>query len=228
MLNIINYKLSIMKFGRDFSTSNINLNHNKDIILNSNSKDNDKNKDKNIIIKDDILSPNSNHHSDQAIISLKDIQDFKNNLQQQLNNPYIGLLRDKEDSKYKFGKLQILPKSYEYNKYENIADWEFRIKELITTHLAIGVTYDLAVLGRDVLNEEYITYGKHFLINNDSNIDAIITKIQGYIDIKSLSLNSGEIAVAKNNLDMDSPRRFKNSYIWYKICFIWYRCLQCC
>src|SRR6266481_3465093 len=61
------FKINQMKFGRDFSTSNINLNH-KDIILNSNSKDNDINKDQNIIIKDDILSTNSNHHSDQAII----------------------------------------------------------------------------------------------------------------------------------------------------------------
>lgn len=46
-------------------------------------------------------------------------------------------------------------------------------------------------MGRDILNEEYITYGKHFLINSNSNINAVITKIEGNILVNSLSLNSG-------------------------------------
>jgi len=179
-----------------FSISNINLkNNDKNIIT------------KDINFKDDNLSKYSDHNINlyDPIISLKDITDFKS--RKQVQNPYIGLLKGKEDSKYKLGKLHILPKPSDYHKYDNIADWEFIIRELITHHLDKGVTYDLAVLGRDVLNEEYISYGKHFLINNESNVDAVITKIQGNIDVTSISLNSGEIDVAENNSDIDSGLR---------------------
>ena len=52
-----------------------------------------------------------------------------------------------------------------------------------------GNIYDIAVLGHDILNEEYITYGKHFLINNESDINAVITKIEGNIFVNSLTIN---------------------------------------
>lgn len=179
-----------------FSSSNINLNNNdKNMII------------KDIKFKDDNLSKYSNHNINlyDPIISLKDIADFKS--RKQVQNPYIGLLEGKENSKYKFGKLHIVPKFSDYHKYDNIADWEYRIKDLIQNYLVKDLTYDIAVIGRDILNEEYITYGKHFLINSDSNVEAVITKIQGNIDVNSLSLNSGELEVAENNSDIESGLR---------------------
>jgi hypothetical protein len=59
------------------------------------------------------------------------------------------------------------------------------------------------VIGRNILKEEYITYGKHFLINSESNINAVITKIEGNILVNSTSLNSGEIDVAEKNDDLE-------------------------
>jgi hypothetical protein len=62
-------------------------------------------------------------------------------------------------------------------------------------------------MGRDILNEEYITYGNHFLITSESNIDAVITKIQGAIDLNLISPNSGEIDVATTSEEVESGLR---------------------
>jgi hypothetical protein len=62
-------------------------------------------------------------------------------------------------------------------------------------------------MGRDILNEEYITYGNHFLITSESNIHAVITKIQGAIDLNLISPNSGEIDVATTSEEVESGLR---------------------
>jgi hypothetical protein len=84
---------------------------------------------------------------------------------------------------------------------------ESRIKQIINEEFKPGQTYDIAVLGRDILNEEYITYGKHFLINSESDPNAVITKIEGNILVNSASLNSGEIEVTANDEDLESGLR---------------------
>ncbi len=141
----------------------------------------------------------------QPIVSLRDIVEYKTGIVK--TNPYQGLLKGKENSKFKLGNGLLFPAPNEYSKYNDLCDWKSRIKQIINEELKTGHTYDIAVLGRDILNEEYITYGKHFLINSESNPDAVITKIEGNILVNSVSLNSGEIDVAANENDLESGLR---------------------
>jgi hypothetical protein len=136
------------------------------------------------------------------IMSLSDVVNYKKGLIK--TNPYQGLLKGKDKSVFNFGKAKIYPTPSEYYKFKDICDWKSRIRHIINEELTPGQTYDIAVIGRDILNEEYITYGKHFLINSESNIDAVITRIEGNILVNSASLNSGEIGVAENNNDLES------------------------
>ena len=139
------------------------------------------------------------------ILSLRDIVEYKKGKIK--TKPYQGLLKGKEESYFKLGKPKLYPETSEYGNFEDICDWKSRIIKIIKEELKPGCTYDIAVIGRDILNEEYITYGKHFLINSESNINAVITRIEGNILINSISLNSGEIGVAENNNDLDSGFR---------------------
>ena len=116
-----------------FSTSNIHLND-KDMIT------------KDLNFKDDNLSTYSHHNMNlyDQIMSLKDSAYFKS--RKQIKNPYIGLLKGKENSKFSFGKLHIVPKMSDYHKYDNMADGEYRIKDLIQNYLDKNLTYDIALL----------------------------------------------------------------------------------
>jgi DNA polymerase type B, organellar and viral len=143
--------------------------------------------------------------ANEPIMSLQDIVAYKNKIIK--NNPYQGLLKGKEGSNFNFGSAKLYPSPSEYDKFEDICDWKSRIRQIIKEELKPGQTYDIAVLGRDILNEEYISYGKHFLINNESDINAVITRIEGNILVNSISLNSGEIGVAENNNDLESGMR---------------------
>lgn len=143
--------------------------------------------------------------ANQPIMSLRDIVEYKKGIVK--INPYQGLLEGKDNYKFKFGIAKLYPTPSEYVKFKDICDWESRIKQIINEELIPGQTYDIAVMGRDILNEEYITYGKHFLINSESNINGIITRIEGNILVNSTSLNSGEIGVAENNDELESGFR---------------------
>nr|QWO71407.1 DNA polymerase [Termitomyces sp. K2P1] len=163
-----------------------------------------------------ILNNNNLFYSTEAfsalpIRSLREIVEFKSGIVK--TNPYQGLLKGKEKLKFKLGQGKIYPTPSEYEKYEDICDWQFRIKQIIKEELITGQTYDIAVMGRDILNEEYITYGRHFLINSESNINAVITKIEGNILVNSISLNSGEIGVAKEAGELEAGLRLIVFYI---------------
>jgi len=41
-----------------------------------------------------------------------------------------------------------------------------------------------------------LLYGKHFLVTSESNIEAVITKIQGNIDVPNLSYDSSRLVKA--------------------------------
>ena len=134
------------------------------------------------------------------ILSLQDLVKYRTG--ENHKNPYHGLLKDKENSYLNLGNAKRYPAQSDYNKYKDICDWKSRIRQIIKEELLPGQTYDIAVLGHDILNEEYITYGKHFLINNESDINAVITRIEGNIFVNSLSFNSGEIGVGESNNDL--------------------------
>lgn len=139
----------------------------------------------------------------EPIMSLHEIVEYKNNIIK--NKVYQDLFKDK--SFFQFGSGKMYPTPSEYGLFENIFDWKSRIGDIIKNDLEPGYIYDIAVLGRDIINEEYITYGNHFLINSQSDISAVITKIEGNIFVNSLSINSGEIGVAENNKDLNSGMR---------------------
>ena len=149
-----------------------------------------------------IINYNKFYSTEQSIVSLRDIVEYKTGVINK--NPYQGLLKGKNNLKYNFGKGVLYPASEDYSKFNDLCDWKSRIKQIIEQELKAGQTYDIAILGRDILNEEYITYGKHFLINSESNLDAVITRIEGNILVNSVSLNSGEIEVAANEEDLNS------------------------
>jgi hypothetical protein len=46
-------------------------------------------------------------------------------------------------------------------------------------------------MSRDILNEVYLTYAMHFLINSESNINGVISRIEGNILFNSAAVNSG-------------------------------------
>jgi hypothetical protein len=53
-------------------------------------------------------------------MSLRDITNYKSG---EFNiNPYQGLLKDKENLKYKFGTAKLYPNPSEYSKFKNICD----------------------------------------------------------------------------------------------------------
>ena len=152
-----------------------------------------------------VYSTDAGAKSAKPIMSLRDIVNYKTG--EIKTNPYQGLLKGKEKSEFKLGKAKLYPSPSEYYKFKDICDWKSRIRQIIKEELIPDQTYDIAVIGRDILNEEYITYGKHFLINSESNINAVITRIEGNILVNSVSLNSGEIGLAENNNDLDSGLR---------------------
>lgn len=133
----------------------------------------------------------------KLIQSLREIIDYKSRVTKKY--PYYDLLKGKDNSKFKFGATKLLPVQSDYKNLDDLSDWESRIRKIVETELVHGHTYDLGVLGHDNLNQRYITYGKHFLINSESDIESVIIKIQGNIDVTGISLNSGEIGVAENN-----------------------------
>jgi hypothetical protein len=104
-------KSNNMNFIKRYSSSNNNNNN-----YNNNNNNNNNNNYNNVaenLKKHQILETD-------YIVSLKDIVNYKSKTQSQ--NPYIGLLKGKENSKFDFGKLVIYPKPADYHKYENIAD----------------------------------------------------------------------------------------------------------
>jgi hypothetical protein len=56
----------------------------------------------------------------QPIMSLRDIIEYKAGIVK--NSPYLGLLKDKENSKYKFGKGRVYPSLDEYSKFKDLCD----------------------------------------------------------------------------------------------------------
>nr|QWO71410.1 DNA polymerase [Termitomyces sp. T123] len=141
-------------------------------------------------------------YSTNSVSQIMSLQDLVKNKNNKINAiPCQGLLKEK--SYFSFGEAKRYPAHSDYYKFKDICDWKTRIRQIIMEELIPGQTYDIAVLGHDILNEEYITYGKHFLINNESDINAVITKIEGNIFVNSLSFNSGEIGVAESNNDLE-------------------------
>ena len=139
------------------------------------------------------------------IISLWDLIDFKNRITD--INSYQGLLKDKENSEFKFGNAKLYPAYSEYDKFEDICDWKTKIRQIIKEKLLPGVIYDIAMLGHDILNEKYITYSKYFFINKESNINTVIIGIEGNIFVNSLSVNSEDIEAAENENDLELGMR---------------------
>jgi len=159
-----------------------------------------------VIINKKFYSTNSGALAQgEPIMSIRDIVNYNTGIVK--TNPYQGLLKGKENSKFRFGKGILFPTPSEYSKFKDICDWESRIKQIIKEELLPGQTYDIAVIGRDILNEEYITYGKHFLINSESSIEAVITRIEGNILVNSASLNSGEIGEGENIEEIEGGLR---------------------
>jgi len=56
----------------------------------------------------------------QPIMSLRDIVDYKTGIVK--TNPYQGLLKGTEKSKFKFGKAKLYPTPSEYEKFKDICD----------------------------------------------------------------------------------------------------------
>ena len=139
------------------------------------------------------------------IMSLWDLVDFKNRITD--IKPYQGLLKDKDNSEFKFGNAKLYPAYSEYDKFEDICDWKTKIRQIIKEKLLPGVIYDIAMLGHDILNEEYITYSKYFLINKESNINTVIIGIEGNIFVNSLSVNSEDIEAAENENNLELGMR---------------------
>ena len=54
------------------------------------------------------------------IMSLRDLVDFKNRITD--IKPYQGLLKDKDNSEFKFGNGKLYPAYSEYDKFEDICD----------------------------------------------------------------------------------------------------------
>ena len=72
------------------------------------------------------------------IMSLRDIIEYKAGLVER--SPYQGLLKNMENTKFKFGMNLIYPNPNEYSKFKDICDWKFRITQIINEVLKPGQT----------------------------------------------------------------------------------------
>jgi len=220
--------LGVLFFICFFSYGGLNSSHAKNPrpneIKNTNSKLNNPTENNNIntINSNSNSNSNSNRNSNSNLASrlpsIKNIIEYKTDLSPLY--PYFGILEGKDNSKFKFGIVKLFPDPSDYNNIpdtrsvesdqgdiirsnENIFDWESRIRHIVSNELVPGQTYDIGVLGHNILKQRYVTYGRHFLLNSTSNIETIISLISGNIDSSSVTRNSGEIGVAENDDELE-------------------------
>lgn len=113
-------------------------------------------------------------------------------------------------------------KFYEINTYPNIKDreklknflgkWSESLTYIYNNLLDSNIIYSLGVLGVRLSNGEIITYGPHILISKDLNLEQLIIYVEGQIDQKITSLESGWVVD-----DEEDPDDIVVIFKWRKI-----------